>query len=747
MNINQSIYGLVIGGLLTVGTPAGVCAQETGAQALDEVIVTARRREENLQEVPIAITAFSAADLELRSIENVEDLQVLVPNVDIRGNGTSGGNSGSLTIRGIPGVSRYIDGVHLSGGEGSLEDVVELERIEILRGPQGTYFGKNAIGGAIQYVTQKPQEEFGARVKVTLGDFNRTDIVANVDIPLSDTVLTKITAASLRRDGYVDSVVINESYGELDNTIVRGMLQWQPTDSFQVLFTAAYNRVDANAQANVLFDVIEDPGFGPRTPERYNAAGIPFTDDLYAYGKREEYKNALDYTGPGVLFDSDFFSGVLTWDINDSLTLRSITAFRNYDYESFRDLDATFLVMQNTWYHREIEETTQEFQLLGSGDRYSWVVGLYYFERDRFEKFNGWQRWELTGTTVPTSPRPRNNLDRIVTEDTAIYAEVTFDLTEQLTLTVGGRYSEEDYHSETYVPADPLGPPTQPSSSLDGTILTVDGVPLVFDVNSDAFTPRVALQYQFTDTVMAYISYAEGFNGGGVNSRFDTTLPNNGIIPFEPERLKNIELGLRSDLLDNRLRLNATYFTGVWEDIQIGENLTPGVSTTTNAGEAEIEGVEIEGLWRATDAFSLNFTAGWLDTKYTDLGQSIRLTLNSPFPFAPESSYSIGGQWDHDLSSGGAIAARLDYGWIDGFYVHQDPRFQGSEASTDAYGLLSGRITYASPDGNWDVAIFGTNLTDQWYRLGGFYAVLGGVDQGVVARPREFGVSLRMEFK
>jgi len=170
------------------------------------------------------------------------------------------------------------------------------------------------------------------------------------------------------------------------------------------------------------------------------------------------------------------------------------------------------------------------------------------------------------------------------------------------------------------------------------------------------------------------------------------------------------------------------------------------VSTTTNAGEAEIEGVEIEGLWRATDAFSLNFTAGWLDTAYTDLGLSQQLTLDSPFPLAPESSYSIGGQWDNDLSSGGAITARLDYGWIDGFYVHQDPRFQGGEASTDAYGLLSGRINYASPDGNWDVAIFGTNLTDQWYRLGGFYAVLGGVDQGVVARPREFGVSLTLQF-
>jgi iron complex outermembrane receptor protein len=404
--------------------------------------------------------------------------------------------------------------------------------------------------------------------------------------------------------------------------------------------------------------------------------------------------------------------------------------------------------MHNTWRYQEVEETTQEFQFLGSGDRYSWVLGLYYFEEDTQTRFNGWQRWALVGP-MAMGPRPRNEADSSVRTDTAIYAEFTYDLTEQLTLTVGGRYSEEELHSETYDPTEPLGAPDQPSFDLNGTIQLdpSSGVPLVFDQDFDAFTPRVALQYQFTDTVMAYASYAEGFNGGGVNNRVDPTLPNNGVVTFESELLANIELGLRSDLLDNRLRLNATYFTGVWEDIQIGESFTPGQTTTTNGGEAEIEGLEIEGIWRATDAFSMNFTAGWLDTKYTDLGQSQQITLGDPFPFAPESSYSIGGQWDNDLSSGGAIAARLDYGWIDDFYVHRDPRFQGEEASTDAYGLLSGRITYASPDGNWDVAIFGTNLTDQWYRLGGFYAVLGGVDQGVVARPREFGVSLSLRFE
>jgi iron complex outermembrane receptor protein len=745
MKKRQNSFGAVIAAVLTLGVPAGVVAAEDGVKQLEEVVVTARRREENLQEVPIAITAFSAADIEMRNIENVEDMQVLLPNVDIRGDGTSGGNSGNMTIRGIPGVARYLDGVLLSGDMGSLENVVELERIEVLRGPQGTYFGKNAIGGAIQYVTKKPQAEFGARIKITVGEFDRRDIQANVDIPLSDTVLTSVTAASLSRDGYVDSVTINESYGQTDNTIIRGVLQWQPTESFQALFTAGNNKLDGNLQANVLFDVVENPGFGPRTPERYNAAGIPFTDELYAYGKREQYLNAADYTGPGVLFDSNYYSLTMNWDINDAFTVKSISAYRKLDYASYRDLDATQLVMQNTWYYREMEETSQEFQFLGSGERYSWIVGLYYFDRDVFEKFNGWQRWELTGTGV-NGPRGRNSLDRVMNTDTAIYGEFAYDLTEKLTLTVGGRYSKENYQSETYVPSDPLGPPDQPSFSLAGTIQVVDGAPLVTDEDFEAFTPRVTLQYQFTDAVMAYVNYSEGFNGGGVNSRFDPTLPNNGIIPYDSERLKNIELGLRSDWLDDHLRLNATYFNGTWDDIQIGENLTPGQSTTTNGGEAKIEGLEIEGIWRVTDNFSLNFTVGLLDTRYTDVGQAQNIALDTPFPYAPEESYSIGGQWLYNLNSGGSITTRVDWGWIGDFQTHQDARFQASVAANDAYGLLSARIVYAPPNSSWDIALHGTNLTDEYYRMGGFAAVLGGVDQGVVGRPREIGVTLGLTF-
>ena len=750
--IGMGTVGLAMG-LVFMIVPIDTRAQ--GVAALEEIVVTARRREENLQEVPVAVTALTAEDLEIRSIENIRDLQMLLPNVDIRGGGITGGVGGNFTIRGIPGVARYIDDVVQSAGAAALQNVVELERVEILRGPQGTYFGKNAISGAIQYVTQKPQEEFGARIKTSFGQYNRADIIANVDIPLSDTVLTKITAASLNRDGYVDSLSVDESYGEIDNTVLRGMLQWQPSDSFTGLFTATYNNNDSSMQANVLWDVVENfptPWPWCNGPECYNMSGIPFTDELYAYGKREEYLNTATYQGDGFDSTDSTFSANLAWDVSDAISFRSITAVRDQDWGTFFDMDATELVFFDWWTYEEREETSQEFQFLGSSDRFEWVVGVYYHDLSHFEKDQIWESWEQPGVVnmgmIRQVPRYRHQEVSVSRQDTAIFAELVYELTEQASLTIGGRYSTEDFYSESYINTEGIRPPAS------GTKLfareprrDAQGVPFTFDADFDAFTPRIALQYQFTDNIMAYVTGAQGFNGGGVNSRFDSTLPNNGITPYEGELLTNFEVGLRSDLLDNRLRFNATYFSGTWEGIQVGEVLTPGATTTTNAGQADISGIEIEGLWRATDSFAVNFTLGTLDAQYTDVGKATTIRLGDKFINAPDSGYSVGLQWDNDLSGGGSVMARFDYGWIDSVETFRDRRFHFSERANDAYGLASGRITYTPAAGNWDIAFLGTNLTNEYYRQGGFPAVLAGVDQGVVGRPREFGVTIRLRLE
>jgi iron complex outermembrane recepter protein len=732
----------------TISYQAPVIAQSL----LEEVIVTARRREENLQQVPVAITAFTAADIEARNIENTEDLNVLLPNVDIRGGGVSNGTS-SFAVRGIPGIARYMDGVVMGTTIAGLESIVELERIEVLRGPQGTYFGKNAIGGAIQYVTQKPRDEFGARIRLTVGEYNRTDIIANIDIPLGDTVRTKVTAAQLKRDGYVNSTVVSESFGAQNDQIVRAMLQWDPSDTFSGLFTLSSSRTDTNMQAAVLFDAVDNAGFGRNLPGTYTLAGFPFTDELYAYGLKKEWKSAASYQGPGSVIDIDSLTMDLSWDISDSITLRSITNKREVSRGSMADSDATFYHAFDWWYYDELEEETQEFQLLGSGDRFEWVVGLYYNQSDLSETTRFWQAVELEGlcggNPVPLPPAICPNLSfnsqRTISEDNAIFAEVSFDLTDQLSLTLGARVSNEDFKGESYTPLEPMGDPQTPNFNIDNRVIrTVNGVPVIFDASFDATTPRIALQYQFTDSIMGYVSYSEGFNAGGVNPRFEPTLPNNGILPYDGEVLGNFEIGVRSDLLDGRLRLNATYFDGTWEDIQVAEVLVISTTTTTNAGEAEISGLEIEGEFRATDNFTVNFAFGTLDTAYTDVGQATTISVNSRFPFAPDSSYSIGLQWDNRLRNGGSVTTRLDYGWMDDFETFRDDRFVSFGGANDAYGLASGRVTYTPAEGNWDLSFFGTNLTDEFYRMGGFNAILAGVDQGYVGRPREVGMTLSL---
>ena len=738
---------------------APVVAQD-GAVMIEEIVVTARRREENLQEVPIAVSAFSAEALENRNIETVRDLQMLLPNVDIRGGGITGGTTGNFTIRGIPGVARYIDDVVQSAGADALQNVIELERIEVLRGPQGTYFGKGAISGAIQYVTQKPQDEFGARIRTTFGEYDRADIVANVDIPLSDTVLTKVTAASLKRDGYVDSLRVDEAYGDIDNTLLRAMLQWQPNDSFTGLFTATYSNNDAGMQANVLWDVVENfpvpwaraPWSCGGGPDCYNAGGLPFTDELHAYGQREQYLSESSFDGDGYDSTDESFSANLSWDIGDSMTLRSITATRDQNFGTFFDMDATEWVFFDWWRYEEREETSQEFQLLGDGDRLSWVVGVFYHDREDLLKDQIWETYDQPGAIncprIRTCPRYRHTESLIAREDTAIFAEVVYDISDQLSLTVGARYSEEDFHSEIYANGEGIRDPQQ-GTRYFGRIPRTDaqGVPLIFNASFDAFTPRIALQYQFNDNVMGYITGAEGFNGGGVNSRFNSELPNNGISPYDPELLSNYEIGVRSDLADNRLRLNATYFWGTWEDIQVGEVLTPGQTTTTNAGEAEVSGIEVESVWRPTDSFLVDFTLSTLDAEYTNTGLSTTVQVGDKFQNAPDSGYSIGLQWDNDLSSGGSVMVRFDYGWIDTVVTFRDRRFHFPSRANEDYGLASGRITWTPAAGNWDVALFATNLTDEFYRQGGFPAVLAGIDQGVVGRPREFGVSLTMRLQ
>jgi len=726
--------GVILGALSVLATVAfsqDVSAQgsDDGVFALEEVVVTARRREENLQQVPVSVANFSGAELEARSIQNIQDINVLTPNVTIQGGGTRGGAEGQFVIRGLPRNVRYVDGVVQSGDNGALVNIVDLERVEILRGPQGTLFGKNGIGGAIQFITKKPGDELSGKVKVTLGTDNRADLVGSIDIPLGDTVKTQLTVATLTREGHVTSELTGTKYGEIDNQIFRGQIVWTPNDRFSARLIGENSKTDAGVGAYVLYALNEArPLVG-----NYNNNGFIYTDATHALGGQERYANRLTYEGPGRQLDVTNFILDLGWNLSDSLEIRSITGFRDQQWGNLAGSDGSEFLYSKQWTYEERQDFSQEFQLLGSSERLQYTLGVYYSDREVTQRNTRWVGQDLKDLgLLPPFVGLLNNLSRTSNKDTAVYGELTFAFSDKTELTVGARYSEEEFG---LIDMTPESIPVFPILSR-----TVNGpVTQTLGADFDAVTGRIALQHQWTENFMTYVSVANGFNGGGINSRFVPTLPMDGFIPFAEESYTNYEIGMRADIANG---LNITYFTGTWSDIQVGENLGFGINITTNAGEADIEGFELESILQLTDSLVVNVGLGVLDSKYTDVGATTSITVNSPLQYAPDLTYNVGLQHAMEMF-GGEISSRVDYGYTDEYSTIGIDFLDYVEGD---YGLLSARFKYTSEGGNWDVAIFGTNLTNEFYGLGGISAFGPGTTFGTIARPREWGATFGLRF-
>ena len=714
-------------------TPGLLVTPVLAQGTIEEVVVTAQRREQAIQDVPLSITAFSSEDLTVRGIDNMDQLRLSVPNMMIAGGGTTGPTSGNFTMRGIPGVARYLDGVAQTGSNGSLANIVELERIEVLKGPQGTLFGKNAMGGAISMVSRRPGEELAARISTTVGNFDQRQVKVNLDLPVTANFLTKLTYFTSQKDGYVKTGNEQVQHGDENDTVIRFDALWNISNNLSVRFDITNTNSNPRfANADVLYDVNDAQAFAIQQ----QALVTDFTD-AQAFGGQEIYRNTSTYAGPGWQFDSNSYNVTIDWDITDSLSLRSITGSRDYDSAALADLDGTKYQFFEIFSAADVQEWSQEIQLISDGDRLDWVVGLYL---NSTENTNRRFDWQFTGLVYPGGPlkglpfRMRNQITENNREDSSLFFEVNYDLSDRMNLTVGGRYSEEVFEGGSWAAADahPVWPNTSFSWRRGAQSSDSDG-------KFYSFTPRFALDYSVSEDIMVYASYAEGFNGGGVN-----TNPIAGVFTsYTGERLNQMELGVRSMLFNDSLRVNASYFDGTWEDIQVGEAVVPGQITQQNAGEAESSGFELDVLWMPTDNFSFNYSAGWLSTAYTDTGAATTIGLNSRFAFAPDFQASVGGQYDWHNDSGSTVTARLDYGWSSDYVTIQDIRLQKKQ---EAYGLASGRVTYQPADGDWSYSLWGRNLMNQWYQQGGFGAFLGGVDQGVVARPREFGVTVNMEF-
>jgi iron complex outermembrane receptor protein len=790
---NNALFGAAMAAMLISGSSGAAVAATTDVPAsagdsrsvgdntgfLEEVIVTARRRSEDEQQVPIAITNFSANDMELRGITTTEGLNHAIINFAPAPSNFFGQEQASFRMRGLPNVGVYVDGVAHQESFGMLGDVVELERIEVLRGPQGTLFGKNSLSGAVQYVTKAPSDTFGAKLSATTGNYNRFNVSGSADIPLSDTLLTKLTIAKVTRDGYLPSTTVNQQFGSEDNTLARVDVVWRPTDKFNSRFIFEQDNIGTNGNATTLWGLsfscapLADAGNNPGAACPYVAASTHGAPKLAIsptslYGISQQWYTASNYNGPEMFTDAQNYTAILNYEINGNWSLKGIASYRDVQSEHFEDFASIGVNMFEGENTNVIYETTGEAQLLFSGDQLTGTTGVYYYNDYHRSRRNNWFSNELKASVSPSNnaaanagldalfglppgtlnipqfgPADPDQLTYFKIHGIAGFTEWTWRPTASWSFTGGVRYNRDSDDVTAYNPAQPI--PNLccvPSTSL--ATAGVLGLPVVATFTN--WSPRLSAQYQWAPSVMTYFTYSEGFNqGGGTQIGQGQNL---SIQEYSPETLKNYELGIKADLLDRTLRVNAAVFYSQYDNVQVTEDIDFN-AVTANAGAGRGVGAEFEGQWYLSKNFIVNWGLAYLDTKFTEVpilpaSQSDnQIAPNSPFPYAPKESVNLGVQYDTPLPGGAALTVRADEGWTS--WVNTS--VASSNVYIPSYGLLNARAVYHAPGGRWDAQLYATNLTNVYYRLAGYnIAPLGNMNTGEVGLPRMWGVTFNFRY-
>jgi iron complex outermembrane receptor protein len=738
-----------------IAAPASAIAQTSGESAqIEEVVVTARKREERLQDTPVAVTALGAEALAARGVESVDQIAKFAPSIRFDGAAAlSGGNyNATVFIRGVgqndfaifsdPGVGIYVDGVYYARSIGGVLDAFSVGRIEVLRGPQGTLFGKNTIGGAVVITTAQPEREAGGQVEVITGRYDRLDIKAHADMPLTDNAFARISVAHLGRDGYGKRLLTGDDLGDRNANAVRGQLHWEPSDDLTVDLSADYTRAREHSAPQKALVIGSVPGFtaGPFLGN-FNTFVAPKLGIVAPNGARTLNPSFLTDspyttygTGPNVN-DLDLWglSGTVNWDLGD-VSVKSITAVRGLKATFARDGDNSPFTFRETFNHDVQAQVSQELQFNGTGfgDRLTWVAGLYGF-RERGTD-SGYAKLAL-GLAPGVSPPPFSPsaavYTRVVNKTYAAFAQGSFSLTDQLSATLGARVNRDE---KTYY--------------LDHRRIRDGGViaNLTRKGSWDSFTPKVGLEYKATPDALLYVSAGKGFKSGGFNAR-----PLNDaseVTEYQPETLWTYEGGVKTAWLDRRLILNLAGYYSEYKNIQVTVNQTPR-NFVANAAAGEVKGVELEAQAKPAAAWDFNLGVGYMDAEYTSVGQGLAagqvlpITVATHFVKAPKWTANAGVQYTHELASGARIIARGDWSHYSTVYndVANDP-----DLTQGAYDLFGARISYTTADGKWQAAAFGTNLSDEKYIVSGNTSAGFGLKEASFGRPREWGVSLSRTF-
>lgn len=729
--------------------------QEAGYDG--DIIVTARRTSERLQDVPVAVTALSGSALAERNVATLDEIAKFTPNIRFDGAAAlSGGNyNATVFVRGVgqndfaifsdPGVGFYVDDVYYARSIGGVMDAVDIDSVQVLRGPQGTLFGKNTIGGAVLINTAQPDlNDFSGRIEGTYGSYDRIDVKGALNVPIAPGVAgLRISAASLNRDGYVKRLFDGDTQGDRGAQMVRAKLRIQPEGSGLTIDVGAdYTRARETSAPSDLLAVGNKPGItGIPFLANYNTYVAPSRGIVAPNGQRTlnpSFITASPFeTWAGGPNDNDLdlwgVQGVVSYDFGGA-TLKSITAYRDMKAYFTRDGDNTPFTFRQTTNRDKQWQLSQELQLTGKAfdDRLSYVFGGFYFK----EKASDIATADLAiGLWAPAAPPPFTPAVFIQNytnnRSLAAYGQVDFEIVPRLRITVGGRYT---------------------SDKKEFTSINVRQRDLVkfVDVTKEAtfekFTPRFGVDFKATKDLMLYASYSKGFKQGGFNGR--PLVSDAEVTAYAPEELTTWEAGIKSQWLDGQVTANLAAFHSIYKDIQLTVNQTP-TNFVANAAAGEINGIELETVLRPAPWFSFNAGLGYLDAKYTSVGQGLGptqilpITLRSQFVKAPEWTITTGMDVSHEFASGAEAAVRIDYTGYSRIYhdVANSPLI-----TDNGYGLLNARISYTLPGKNITLAVFGTNLTDELYLVSGNVSGAFGLAEASYGRPREWGVSAGFKF-
>lgn len=784
MRMNWAVRAAVAASLAAcVGTTMAAEEQEG---ALEEIVVTAQFREQNLQDTPLAITAISAEMLEARSQTNIVDVAAQAPSVVLKQQAPMFGPAIAAYIRGVgagdfnpalePGVGMYIDDVYIATLTGSMLDLLDLQRVEVLRGPQGTLAGRNSIGGSVKLYSQKPTAENSGKVQVTYGSRNRIDLRGTANFALADNLFMRVTGVDKSQEGYVERrdygcEFPNNPYGipsqrastagcvigkdsNVNFSAVRGALRWLPSDSVEVNLSADYTTDHRNPTGAVLVDyrdATQTAAVIARIQPIYDAnpandvrpsAFVPPRGSYYNYASFYSPANNGAPPVTNVMVESranpqQFFEGWgsaldVNWNINETLSLKSITAWREYESGFTNDNDLSPLTSSIGDGTLPFEFFSQELRLNGSllDNRLEYTVGGYYL--DQQSTYQSWQDLRYTG------PLQFQQDDVVNVDSKAAFAHVSYGLTERLDLTAGIRYTDE-HKDYTYVRLNRNG--TAPAAivgSLNGTVANYDG---------DNVDYRAAVQYRLNDDVMTYLQYSTGFKGGGVSPR---PFVADQAQPFNPEKLKTWELGVKADLLDRRLRVNADVYFGDYTDLQLGLQTCTGSTQPVpcgriaNAGDAEVKGFEFESTFRPIGELQFDAAYSYTDFEYTSLNNVGGIQMSFVPPFTPAHKASAGVQYGFLLGNGSRITPRFDAAFQGELWTN------GNNQVTNrigGYTLYNARITWENAEGDLGVALEGTNLGDKYYFMARADQYTGaGHTDGSPGRPREFALTVQKRF-